>query len=617
MKLISTVALCAGLWGLGNDVAAAATTARPNILWIIAEDACPDIGCYGETAIQTPNLDGLSREGVRFTSCFSTAPVCSPSRSAFISGMYQTTFGSQNHRSCTDEERAGGNREYFDSYKVPLSLKLIPELFAQAGYYVVNGGQHYEAKQDYNFLPPTNLYAGEDWHGRAPGQPFFAQIQLKGGKFRSVKIEHPTDPAKVKLPPYYPDVPQLRQDWAEYLNSWVNVDAEVGTILERLDKEGLADSTAVFFSTDHGISHLRGKQFLYDEGTRVPLLVRLPAKRSAGLVRSDLVCLFDLGPASLELAGIPIPDYVQARPILAKDYTPRERVFGARDRCDETPDLIRSVRTERWKYIRNFMSYVSHMQPNQYKDQKDITRTMRKLHAQGKLNELQDRIFAPTRPTEELYDLQNDPYETNNLAGQPAQQQTVRQLRGTLYQWMQETRDAGMIPEPILEELGKQYGSKYAVLRAPENAGLVKAVIETIEAGERRDLAALKKALASPQASIRYWAAVWLGNSKDPAVTPDLVGALKDTSAGVRVAAARGLCDLGSTQPSLEVLQRELNNPNLIVGFYAIRALEEIGPPARSLLPDIRKCINGPYDPTDRIARRLSAKLSGTKKKSS
>jgi len=608
MKVICILLLSASLWSSANRITAA-TVSRPNILWIIAEDASPDIGCYGETVIMTPNLDRFSREGIRFTSCFSTAPVCSPSRSAIIAGMYQTTFGSHNHRSCTDEDKSGGSPEYFNSYKVPDSLKLIPELFTHAGYYVVNGTLDYRPKQDYNFLPPTNLYAGDDWKGRAPGQPFFAQIHLKGGKDRSVKVEHSTDPAKVKLPPYYPDVPQLRQDWAEYLNSWVNTDREVGRILDRLDEEGLSDSTAVFFVTDHGISHLRGKQFLYDEGIHVPLLVRLPDKCSAGVVRSDLVNLFDIGPTSLELAGIPIPRYIQARPILAKDYQPRTQVFAARDRCDETVDLMRCVRTERWKYIRNFMSYVSHMQPNQYKDLKDITRTMRKLDAEGKLDRLQHRIFAPTRPVEELYDLKNDPYETNNLAGQPDTQNVLQQLRGTLYRWMEDTRDVGVIPEPILEDLGKKYGSKYAVLQVPENAGLVKGIIEIIEAGERRDVPTLKKGLVSRHASLRYWAAVWLGNSKDETAAADLVSALKDRSACVRVAAARGLCALGSTQPALTVLKQELNNSNLAVGYYAIRALEEIGEPALPLLPDIRKNIHSPYDPTERIARRLSSKL--------
>ena len=217
-----------------------------------------------------------------------------------------------------------------------------------------------------------------------PGQPFFAQIQLHGGKDRNAKVAHPTDPARVVLPPYYPDDPVIRQDWASYLDSWVKADADVGDVLDRLERDGLADSTVVFFFTDHGISHVRGKQFLYDEGIRVPLLVRFPDRRLGGTVRSDLVSLLDVAATSLDLAGIPIPATSRAGRCSRAGFEPRRRVYSARDRCDETPDLIRSVRTERYKYIRNFMSYASHTQPNRYKDGKEIMKRMRALHRKGK-----------------------------------------------------------------------------------------------------------------------------------------------------------------------------------------------------------------------------------------
>ncbi len=579
---------------------------RPNIIWVVVEDASPHIGCYGETVIKTPYLNQMAADGVKFENAFVTCPVCSPSRSAMVSGMFQTTLGSHNHRSCNLQSKANGNVDYYDSYRVPESIRLVPELFTDAGYYVVNGGK---GKTDYNFIERSELYRGKDWKDRDPNQPFFAQIQLSGGKNRGAKIDRPTDPADVTLPPYYPDDPQLREDWAQYLNSWVYVDNEMGKLFERLEAEGIADSTVVFFWTDHGISHLRGKQFLYEEGIRVPMIVKFPHHKRAGTVRTDLVSHIDVAAASLQLAGIPIPDYIQGRPIFAEDYQPRQRIFAARDRCDETSETIRCVRTDRFKYIRNFISWRPHLQPNRYKDGKQISQTMRRLHAEGKLNELQARVFQPTRPMEEFYDLDADPHETVNLAGNPEFRETLLQLRRALYTGMVKSRDVGLIPEPILEDLGRQYGSKYAVLKQPENEGLIREAIETIHKGERRNIDALVEALESPRPTIRYWAATWLGNSQEPSVAQRLQESLKDENATVRVAAALALCKLGEAEAGLPTLQKEIENPNLLVGLYAIRGLEEIGPAADPALPAIQHARQSAYDPTSRVAVRLTAQL--------
>jgi arylsulfatase A-like enzyme len=547
---------------------------------------------------------------VRFARAFVTCPVCSPSRSALIAGMYQTTFGSHNHRSSSDDPKAGGNKEYLESYRVPEALKLIPELFAAAGYEVLNGGK---GKEDYNFVARGELYSGTDWSQRqgTSARPFFAQVQLHGGKARNAQVAHPTDPARVVLPPYYPDDPLIRRDWATYLDSWVKADEDAGKVLDRLEHDGLAASTVVFFFTDHGISHVRGKQFLYDEGIRVPLLVRFPDRRSAGTVRNDLVSLLDVAATSLDLAGIPIPATVQGRSLFAPGFEPRERVYSARDRCDETVDLIRSVRTERYKYIRNFMPYVSHAQPNRYKDGKEIMKRMRALNDEGKLTELQARIFAPTRPAEELYDLKADAYETVNLAGDPKHQKVLAELRADLARWMIASRDLGLIPEPILEEMGARYGSKYAALRAPENAQLAPAILATIDAGVRQDRQALQQALGSAQAAVRYWAVVWLGQGgqDEASARATLMPYLEDSSPAVRVAAGRALVALGDRAGALEVLGRELDNPNLVVGHYAIRALEELGDLALPLLPKIQAARQNPYDSTRRIADRLSKTL--------
>ncbi len=609
----SSVRLLLPVMMLAAAVDAAVTAAakeRPNIVWIISEDASPHIGCYGETTIRTPHLDRLAAEGVRFTQAFVTCPVCSPSRSAMVTGMYQTTLGAHNHRSQRPVGKGSAPGPFLSSYALPSSLRLIPQLFSEAGYYVVNGGT---GKTDYNFLEPEGLYRGKDWTGRGPEQPFFALIELRGGKFRKARVEPMTDPAAVTLPPYYPDDPVLRADWAEYLNSWVACDHEVGQVLARLEREGVLDNTVVFFWTDHGISHARGKQFLYDEGIHVPLIVRFPDGRLAGTTRDDLVLQIDVAACSLALAGLPIPEYVQGRDLFAPDYQPRREIVSARDRCDETADCIRCVRTARFKYIRNFHPYVSHMQPNQYKDDKEIVRRMRDLYAAGKLTELQARIFAPTRPPEELYDLQADPLETHNLLTGSADEQrahrdTANTLRLKLYQWMAETADLGLIPEPVLEELGRRHGSKYGVLLPRDR--LFWQLIDVVEAGERRDVSVLTTALRHPHPAVRWWGATGLGLAGDVSAAAVLRERFEDEFTGVRVAAAQALCQLGHTDVGLPQIEALINDENRIVGMYALRALELIGPAARPALPAIEAARTSPYDGTQRIAHRLARQLT-------
>lgn len=586
-------------------LAVTAQAARPNIIWIVVEDASPHIGCYGETLIETPNIDRLASQGVRFDQAFVTCPVCSPCRSAMVTGMYQTTLGAHNHRSQGTSGKARGTEAFFDSYRLPVPL--ISRLFKEAGYYCCNSATGMPkskfGKTDYNFAWDKADYDGADWAGRKPDQPFFAQIQLRGGKNRRAK--HGTDPDQVVLPPYYPDHPTLRSDWASYLNSWIQNDLEVGAILKRLEDEGIAESTVVFFWTDHGVSHARGKQFLYEEGIRVPMIVRNPEADNVGTVRRDLVSHIDVAASSLALAGLEIPAHLQGVDLFADDYQPREMIVSARDRCDETVEVIRSVRTPRFKYIRNFLPHLPHLQPNQYKDGKAIIQTMRALQADGKLNELQSRVFTPTRPREELYDLENDPDETVNLAEDEKYRETVTELRSSLYRWMIESRDLGLIPEPILEELGDRYGSKYQVLQQEEHKTLIRDTLRLIDAADPRVVLA---GLQSDHASIRYWAATMLGVSGDSEHRDQLMPLTRDPSSGVRVAASLALFRLGDTTVA-ENLAAEIDNKNLLTGMYAIRALEMTGPSAASHRETILAARKSQYEFTRRIARRLTVKL--------
>jgi len=508
--------------------AASAQNIKPNILWIITEDQSPNLSCYGEKTITTPNLDKMAGEGIRFDNAFVTGPVCSPSRSAMATGIYQTVLGSHNHRSQRKlGDRDGNSKEYADTYVLP--VKSVWELFVKKGYYTCNGTEKagQKGKEDYNFVYDSKaLYDGSDWSGRAEDQPFFAQIQLRGGKLRNVpkwyeevftgiNPELLVKEEDVTLPPYYPDVKAFRSDWAAYLNSVIYTDNEVGKVLDRMEKENLMENTVIFFITDHGISSMRGKQYLYDEGIKVPLIVRFPDKRMAGTVRKDLVLQIDFVSTSLKLAGKDMPEYIQGKDIFCEDYKEREFIVTARDRAGDPIDIIRSVRTKKYKYIRNFMSYRPHSQRDQYKDHYPFTKTMRKLNADGKLNELQAGFFKPTRPAEELYDIVNDPFETVNLANKAKYKKVLFENRNKLYGWMIENRDMGLIPEPILEELGRKYGNKYYVLRQNENKNLTRQLIDVFEAGELKDIAKLEEIAKTGNPSQRYWAVTWLGVHKN------------------------------------------------------------------------------------------------------
>lgn len=580
---------------------ASAKNARPNILWILGEDASPHIGCYGETAIKTPHLDRLAAKGIRFENAFVTCPVCSPSRSAMVTGMYQTTLGAHNHRSQNERGKGGGYPAYFDSYRLP--VKSIPQLFREAGYLVTNGSGadcRKNGKTDYNFTTTESMYDGADWR-KAGDKPFFAQIQLKGGKYRN-KRQSAVDPAKVRLPPYYPDHPVLRDDWAVYLNSWIEQDREVGRIMESLKQAGVADQTVVFFLTDHGASHARGKQFLYEEGIRVPLIVRFPDGRSAGTTRNDLVVHIDLAATSLALAGIKLPERLQGVNLFAPDYRPRDQVFSARDRCDETAEIIRCVRTKRFKYIRNFLSHLPHLQPNQYKNGKPIIQTIRQLHAAGKLNPLQSQLLVAPRPTEELYDLEADPNETLNLAAHPEHAKTLTRLRESLTEWMIESRDLGLVPEPLLEDFGRRSGNKYEVLQSKLARGSVRSLINAIETGERGGDAGLD----DPSPSVRYWAATWAGINKRRSTIPRLKQLLSDEWEPVQIAAALALCRLGERQQqSIGLLARRIDSSNHITGLYAIRGIEWSGIRNATTQAAADQAAKSKYEFTRRIGRRL------------
>lgn len=452
---------------------------RPNILWFVVDDMSANFSCYGETNTNTPNVDRLAQEGTRFTHAFVTAPVCSPCRSALITGMYQTSIGSHHHRS-----GRGAQKIFLPSDVVP-----IPKLLQDAGYFTCIGsglkdtnprgkrtrnGAMPLGKTDYNFEWDPSIYAAADWSDRKPGQPFFMQVQLLGGKLRGgtdqeaqrlsaeavAAFGQATDPNQITLPPYYPRDPVLLRDWAAYLDAVRFTDQHVGKVIDRLKQEGVFDNTLIIFMTDHGISHARGKQFLYNEGTHIPLILRGPGIPQ-GKTRDDLVMHIDLAAITLTAAGIAKPASMQAENIIDPSYQPRSMIFAARDRCDETVERLRSVRTEEYLYIRNFYPKRPHLQPNAYKDGKSIIQTLRQLHEQNQLPELSQRLlFSAERPAEELYRWREDRWQVDNLADSAEHQAELIRHRQWLDQWIVDSGDKGYESNEMFDSDMKVYVGK-------------------------------------------------------------------------------------------------------------------------------------------------------------
>jgi len=429
----------------------AADQSRPNILWLIAEDFGPHLGCYGTKEVSTPNLDRLASEGVRHARFFTTAPVCSPSRSAFMTGMYQTTIGAHNHRSHRD-----------DGVTLPPGVRVLTDWFREAGYFTANIRQMPEgfgfqgtAKTDWNFTYQGKPFDSTRWSDLKMHQPFFAQINFQE-THRAFRSPKRADPAKVQIPPYYPDHPVTREDTAKYLDAATELDRKVGLVLKQLEVDGFADDTIIVFFGDNGQAHVRGKQFCYDSGLHVPLIIRwpknfaLPKHFKPGQVDSRLLAAIDLAPTMLGLVGAKKPAAMQGEIFLGEHAVkPRQYVFGARDRCDETVFRFRTVRDGRYRYIRNFTPERPFLQPNEYKQkQYPVWNLLKELNAAGKLTSVQAALCAPTMPAEELYDLQTDPHEINNLAGSSKHQKVLKRLRGVLEKWIAESNDQGRELEP-------------------------------------------------------------------------------------------------------------------------------------------------------------------------
>ena len=405
----------------GLNQKAIASGKQPNILWISTEDISSHLGCYGDEFAITPNIDLFAKESVRYTRAFTVHGVCAPSRSGIITGMYPSSLGSCNMR-C--------------SALKPEMIKCFPEYMRDAGYYCCNN-----SKEDYNFKSPKRAWNESSkkahWKNRPDGKPFFAVFNF----FKSHESQlwnsadfnntHPKrlkesewqKPERMKVPPIYPDTLAVRRDLARLNERITEFDYFVKDRLDELKDAGVYDDTIVFIWSDHGDGLPRAKRWLYDSGTLVPFIVRIPEKfrvngqGQAGSTDDQLSNFIDLGPTTLNMAGVKVPGYMQGQAFLGRQL-PAERkyIFGARGRIDETYDMVRSVRDTRYRYIRNFNPFVPYLPYLNYAEKCNTMKEMRRLYVRGKLNDVQSQWMADRRPSEELYDLEADPWETKNLA---------------------------------------------------------------------------------------------------------------------------------------------------------------------------------------------------------
>jgi len=510
----------------------------PNIIWITSEDNSPLLGCYGDDYAITPHIDSLSREGFLYTHAYANAPVCAPARNTIITGVYANSSGNQHMRS---------------NYNKSKKVIPFPLLLRQKGYYCTNNN-----KKDYNVAGIGSEIWDESsnkahYKNRKPGQSFFAVFNIMTSHESRVheppkENEKTHDAARVKLPPYHPDTQEIREDWAHYYDQVTLMDKEVGTILAELVASGEAENTIVIYYADHGGVIARSKRYVYETGTQVPLVIRIPDKyqalwpnRNKGTAVYRLVSFVDLAPTTLSLADIAVPDFIQGHAFLGKQQAAeQDYAYMFRGRMDERPDMSRSVRDTAYRYIRNYMPHRIYWQHINYLWKAQSTRSWENEYKEGRCDEIQQR-FWEAKPVEELYHTATDPWEVDNLVENPAYQKVLERMRNANQNWMADIYDAGLIPEIAYQSVqGDSALFDYMRSKAVDIRSIVDATAATM-----LDASAefLNKLLNSPSATLRYWGALGLvvkGNEAAP-FKNQLVELLNDESSAVAIQAAEAL----------------------------------------------------------------------------
>ncbi len=580
------------LLALIGGLASAAEAKRPNILWLTSEDHGPEMGCYGDTLARTPNIDALAAKGMIFKKAWSTAPVCAPSRTAIISGLYPSSSGGLHMRSMVS---------------LPSGAKMYPQFLREAGYHCTNN-----SKTDYNVREPGQVWdqssGSAHWRQRAEGQPFFAifnSTKSHESQIRTRPHKQITKPEDVRVPAYHPDTPEVREDWAQYYDKVSEADADAGARLKELADAGLAEDTIVFYYGDHGSGMPRSKRWPSNSGLHVPMVVYFPKnwqhlapkEYAAGGQSDRLVSFVDLAPTVLSIAGIQPPEWMQGRAFAGPHQgAPQPFLFGERGRMDERMDLVRSVTDGRYVYLRNYYPHVSQAQRVAYQFETPSTRVWNQLFAAGRTTEAQSIFWRTPKAPEELYDLQADRDEIKNLAQSPAHRAVLEKLRAAQRQHLLQVKDVCFLPEIELHARSAA-STPHAIARDPAKYPIEK-IIAAADLASNLDPAAapaLASLLADPDSAVRSWGALGLLMRGGDAVAknaPALAKALADDSPAVRIVAAQALGahgDAALLRQALDTLAA-LASPEkngVLVAMSALAAIEALGAKAAPLHPAI------------------------------
>jgi len=553
---------------------------RPNILWITCEDVGPELGCYGDKYAITPNIDKLAAMGMRYRVAWSNAPVCAPARTTIITGVYPTSSGSEHMRS---------------EVTMPAFMQMYPQLLCKSGYYCTNN-----RKEDYNLIKPGKVWNNSSskahWQNRVGKQPFFSIFNITTSHESQIRIRPHTlvhDPAKAPIPAYHPDTPEVRHDWAQYYDKITEMDVLVGERIRELEEAGLMDDTIIFFYGDHGSGMPRSKRWPYNSGLHVGMIVYVPDKfkhlapeeYKTGGISDRLVGFIDLAPTLMSIVGIKPPEWIQGHAFMGNyDEPPQPYLFGFRGRMDERYDMVRSVRNQRYIYIRNYMPHLIYGQYIAYMFQTPTTKVWKQLYDKAKLNPIQSQFWEPKLP-EELYDLHNDPDETVNLIDSLLHQSVLNELRSALREHILKIRDVGFLSE--FEQHNRSAGttlydmghdpSEYPLEKIIAMADLASLMVPDV-------LSQLKDGLKDDDSAVRYWAAMGFLMRGEKAVNSahnDLLLALKDESPSVRIVVAQALGQFGSykdANTALGILLElaSIDNNSIFVSIPALNAIDAI-----------------------------------------
>jgi len=567
----------------------------PNILWIVSEDnSAYFTGCYDNSFATTPNIDKLADEGFLYTHAYCPSAVCAPSRNAILTGMYASTNGNENMRS---------------DYSKSSVVKTYPEYLREVGYYCTNN-----SKTDYNTnsVDPNKIWDESSnkahYKNRPDGKPFFAvfnsMLSHESCIFTRIvpydKLRH--DPDKVPLPPYQPNTKDVRHDWALYYDCIEDMDTWVGTLLQELEDEGLEENTIVFYYGDNGGVLPRSKRFLYETGTQIPMVIRIPEKYKSlfpaakpGAKIDRLVNFPDLLPTVLSIAGMKVPDYVEGQAFLGEQKTKdSEYTYFQRQRMDERFDHVRAVRDQKYRYIRNYMPFRINMQHLAFLFNEPSAQSWEDEFIGGRTNAVQSRAFLP-KEVEELYDVENDPWEINNLAKNPKYANVLKRMRGALDSWRKETKDVGVIPELEYSKLAGDTPLYDYVRTDKARFEELRKASDLAVLGGAEDMDTYIAYLQDENSAMRYWGATGILLHKDEAqvAIPSLKNAVNETSVQTAVLEAEALAQLGEKKLASQVYLRILNNEEseMLDRAFALNSIDAID--FRD--PDVEKWINEYY----------------------